>query len=285
MVEKITVKTKILVYLYDFLNFKDRYVYPWEITQEGIAKAIGITVTHVPRELEDLLEKGLVEEIKGRVKDKEKRMNVYFLTPSGILEVEKVKDEIGSIKVEYNKRKVKLKDIVEKYSEMNWLEALEIAKKNNKNNDKKNFIEGFTKINLIDRKNEIKSLKKWLKSNSRYLVIRGEKGIGKTSLISKFIFFAKDWNIIMVQIDKVNDLKSFKDKLQNSFNEKIEKIMKRKNLIILDNYYDEKKEIFDYLIKKMSKNSKLIISTSSAFSEDNMDEKIETLYLDSLKKE
>ncbi len=285
MVEKITVKTKILVYLSDYLNFKNRYIYPYEITQEGIAKAVGITVTHVPRELEDLLKKGLVEEIKGRVKDKEKRVNVYFLTPTGLLEVEKIKNEVGSLKIDYNKRKVKLKEVVEKYREMNWLEALEIAKENNKNNEKKNFIEGILKIDLVDRKNEIKSLKKWLKSNSRYLIVRGEKGSGKTALISKFISFARDWNVIMVQIDNVSDLKCFKNKLQNVFNEKIEKIMKRKNLIVLDNYSDDKREIVDYLIRKMSKNSKLIISTSSTFTEDNLDGKIETLYLDSLKKE
>jgi len=285
MVEKITVKTKILVYLSDYLNFKDRYIYPNEITQEGIARAIGITVTHVPRELEDLLEKGLVMEIKGRVKDKEKRVNVYFLTPSGITEVERIKNLIGSIKVEYNKRKVKLSDMVEKYGKMTWLQAIEFAKNNHKNNDRKNYIEGFSKIDLLDRKNEIKSLKKWLKSDVKYLVIRGEKGSGKTSLISKFISLIKDWNIIMVQMDDVRDLKSFKDKLQNGLNERIDKILKRKNLIILDNYSDDKKEILDYLIKKISKKSKIIVSTSSTFADDNIKDRIETLYIDTIKKE
>ncbi len=285
MVEKITVKTKILVYLSDYLNFKDRYIYPNEITQEGIARAIGITVTHVPRELEDLLEKGLVMEIKGRVKDKEKRVNVYFLTPSGITEVERIKNLIGSIKIEYNKRKVKLSDMVEKYGKMTWLQAIEIAKNNHKNNDRKNYIEGFSKIDLLDRKNEIKSLKKWLKSDVKYLVIRGEKGSGKTSLISKFISLIKDWNIIMVQMDDVKDLKSFKERLQDGLNERIDKILKRKNLIILDNYSDDKKEILDYLIKKISKKSKIIVSTSSTFADDNIKDRIETLYIDTIKKE
>ncbi len=285
MVEKITVKTKILVYLSDYLNFKDRYIYPNEITQEGIARAIGITVTHVPRELEDLLEKGLVMEIKGRVKDKEKRVNVYFLTPSGIMEVEKIKNLIGSIKIEYNKRKVKLSDMVEKYGKMTWLQAIEFAKNNHKNNDRKNYIEGFSKIDLLDRKNEIKSLKKWLKSDVKYLVIRGEKGSGKTSLISKFISLIKDWNIIMVQMDDAMDLKSFKERLQNGLNERIDKILKRKNLIILDNYSDDKKEILDYLIKKISKKSKIIVSTSSTFADDNIKDRIETLYIDTIKKE
>ncbi len=285
MVEKITVKTKILVYLSDYLNFKDRYIYPNEITQEGIARAIGITVTHVPRELDDLLERGLVMEIKGRVKDKEKRVNVYFLTPSGIMEVERIKNSIGSIKIEYNKRKVRLSDMVEKYGKMTWLQAIEIAKNNHKNNERKNYIEGFLKIDLLDRKNEIKSLKKWLKSDVKYLVIRGEKGSGKTSLISKFISLIKDWNVIMVQMDNVKDLKSFKDRVQNGMNERIDKILKRKNLIILDNYSDDKKEILDYLIKKISKKSKIIVSTSSTFTDDNIKDKIETLYIDTIKKE
>lgn len=92
--EKISIRSKILIYLYEFINLKDRYQYPTEITQEGIANAMHNNVAHIPREINKLIELGYVERIKGKVIGKDKKLSVYFLTYNGIEEAIKTINKI-----------------------------------------------------------------------------------------------------------------------------------------------------------------------------------------------
>ncbi|MDD1770927.1 MAG: hypothetical protein LUO79_07565 [Methanomassiliicoccales archaeon] len=53
-------------------------------TQEGIASALGLNRTHVTRTLTPLVQAGLMEQEKGRVTGKERRLIYYRLTPAGL---------------------------------------------------------------------------------------------------------------------------------------------------------------------------------------------------------
>ena len=53
------------------------------ITQEGIAKALGIGRNNVPRLLKPLIEEGYVREWKARVYGHSHRKKVYTRTPKG----------------------------------------------------------------------------------------------------------------------------------------------------------------------------------------------------------
>ena len=67
-----------------------------DITQEGIAKALGIGKNNIPRLIRPLIEEGYVQEWKGRVKGYTYRRKVYTLTPKGIQLAKEIEQRITS---------------------------------------------------------------------------------------------------------------------------------------------------------------------------------------------
>lgn len=74
---------------YDFDPEED-YLAPYHVSQEGIAKALGMRENNVSREISKLIEDDLVEDHKARVKSSERKRKVYQLTEKG----KKVKDDL-----------------------------------------------------------------------------------------------------------------------------------------------------------------------------------------------
>ena len=57
-----TVDEKVLMHLWDHSTLKDEREAPFEVTQHGIAAAVGIIRSAVPRSVKKLVEKGYIEE-------------------------------------------------------------------------------------------------------------------------------------------------------------------------------------------------------------------------------
>ena len=74
---RLKTQDKILLHLYDYRNMRDKYEYPSEITQAGIAGVVGISVSHIPRNISKLINEGLVVAKKGHVPNKKKRVTIY----------------------------------------------------------------------------------------------------------------------------------------------------------------------------------------------------------------
>lgn len=79
----LTVKERIQLHLFDYSRFAEEYESPSEVTQEGIALAVGIRVHHVNQYAGPLGKEGLIEVRMGHVKRARRRRRVYFLTPKG----------------------------------------------------------------------------------------------------------------------------------------------------------------------------------------------------------
>ncbi|MGC9166117.1 MAG: ATP-binding protein [Thermoplasmata archaeon] len=269
---RVTLKLKILLYLSEFSKYRGIHengdeiaIYPEEITQEGIAKAVGITVSHVPRELKDLINDGLVEEIKGRVKNRTKRINVYFLSPMGIAEVNKIKNEIGNREIEFNNKIYKVKDLIEKYKFMTWLDYFNnylIQQKKDGEFSNIYHVENLINTKLINRNIELRKINEWYQSEIPFLVIIGARGSGKTAIISKFISVIKNIDnvdIIMISLTENADIEFLKKKLEEIYKKSKsfeEIILKTDNLIILDNYYRVSEELVEFLNSILYKKSR-----------------------------
>ncbi|MCJ7607480.1 MAG: hypothetical protein MUO94_06520, partial [Thermoplasmata archaeon] len=65
-----------------------------ECTQVGIANAVGISRTHVPRAVRSLIKEGTVEEVRGRVAGRGRRMGVYVVTSGGLRRVVAIWEEL-----------------------------------------------------------------------------------------------------------------------------------------------------------------------------------------------
>ncbi|MCI0497585.1 MAG: tetratricopeptide repeat protein, partial [Thermoplasmata archaeon] len=101
--DMITVKDKILLHLMDFSP--ERFLshdwesheqiiesMPIELTQEGIAKAVGIKWTHVSRALKEFEMHGIMISKKANIEGVDKRRNIYFLNMRG-MEVARLRQE------------------------------------------------------------------------------------------------------------------------------------------------------------------------------------------------
>lgn len=79
----LTVKERIQLHLFDYSRFSDAYEAPPEVTQEAIARAVGIRIHHVNQYVGPLKTDNLVEERVGHIKKSRRRRKMYFLTAKG----------------------------------------------------------------------------------------------------------------------------------------------------------------------------------------------------------
>jgi DNA-binding MarR family transcriptional regulator len=96
---RVTVKEKILIHLLGFTKYKDKFEVPSQVSQDGMAKSVGVRRSHIASALKDLRERELVEETKARFEGQERRKNAYFLTFEGQAEAQRIKEALLEKKV------------------------------------------------------------------------------------------------------------------------------------------------------------------------------------------
>ncbi len=209
-------RMRILLHLSKYSSFIDEFNAPTELTQEGIGSAIGIGRNNVPRELKKLMNEDLVYVKKCHVKGVRNKRSVYLLTRKGISEANKIKDELKELPVTVidfsgNRETYPLKDIPKSYGIDFVTAAINLDK--NRNLDLVGILRRREKAyhsideNLIvrdfyGRKEELKEIGKWMKSNKKILLLSGISGIGKTTLLLKFVKDKlKDRNVLFIKIE------------------------------------------------------------------------------------
>lgn len=108
---RVTVKEKILIHLFGFSKFKDEFEVPQKVTQDGMARVIGVRRSHIASALKDLKTSEFVEEKKTRIEGNERRKNAYFLTPIGETEALRIKESVLDKKVKIRLEDGSLKDV------------------------------------------------------------------------------------------------------------------------------------------------------------------------------
>lgn len=98
-VPHLTVNEKILIHLSDFTAFRDQFDVPLDVTQEGIADALGIRLNHVPRAVKSLLATGKLSERTASVSGIKRRRKTYFVTESGLADARYLKSGLKKIQV------------------------------------------------------------------------------------------------------------------------------------------------------------------------------------------
>jgi len=94
---KLTAGEKILIYLYDYIKYRNSFEVPFEVTQDGIAQNTGINRSHIPRSVKKFIDKNYIEEVSAHVKGMGRRRKVYFLTESGIDYAKKIRENISNL--------------------------------------------------------------------------------------------------------------------------------------------------------------------------------------------
>lgn len=80
---ELTVSERILYFLNGYVKYDEKYEVPFDITQDGVSQACGISRAHAAIELKKLRSSGIVSERLSHVKRGKARRKVYFLTFEG----------------------------------------------------------------------------------------------------------------------------------------------------------------------------------------------------------
>jgi len=91
---RLTVEERILLHLLRYNRFREELEAPWAVTQEGIANAIGILRSAVPRSVRRLLTIGQLEEEVAHVKGITRRRKTYFLSSPGVIRGQNIQEKL-----------------------------------------------------------------------------------------------------------------------------------------------------------------------------------------------
>jgi len=207
------VQERILLHLRDYADYADKVEVPFAISQMGIANAVAIARSNVPRAISGMKETGHLIERQAHVSGVSRKRKAYFLTAEGV----KLADQIWS-KVSEQPVKIIHPD---GRSEMVELQlALQITELPLRHVDILRYIDDSGTIDLSSlspdlierdlskhiekqlvsslndlprlrrfygREDEISKMAKILESDSTTLLVPGIAGIGKTALAAKLI--------------------------------------------------------------------------------------------------
>jgi ATP/maltotriose-dependent transcriptional regulator MalT/DNA-binding MarR family transcriptional regulator len=218
----LTIEDAVMLHLLDLTKFQDEFEVPLELTQPGIADAVGIRRSHVANVVKNLKEKGNVDDRTAHVKNQPRKRKIYFLTDNGkdyALQLRnKLEQKTVQIKNQKGKlEKVKMSEINKKHStQISLLQLIRnvqpdksikldhIFELDTKSQTQKsgtltvdgpiNFIETMAHpARFVGRNEELSNINEWINSElPRIIVITGIPGIGKTTLAAKVIEGFKD---------------------------------------------------------------------------------------------
>ncbi len=194
---QVTVGERILVHLTAYVRFSDAVECPHEMTQDGIAHALGISRAHAALELKRLKASGRVEERSAHVPGARSRRKVYHLTPSGAALARGLRDHARA-------KSVLLADGPER-REARGAEAIEALKSRGlREGEAMDLVLTGDVVDLragrlppdarglpgsagpfVGRDAELGALRAWLASPSPLALVLGVAGVGKTALAAR----------------------------------------------------------------------------------------------------
>jgi len=163
---------------------------PYSRCQKGIGEAVGLSRPRVSQIIGELTDKGWIKEEISRVRGLKRRRKVYFLTPTGFEKAKNIKDKLEKKKVRV---KTESSDFEIELGDINSTLNLDILDALNKmENDLIDLTksEDIREPSFTGRDEELKFLSEKLEqvkeNGSTTVFIKGEAGIGKTSLLKEF---------------------------------------------------------------------------------------------------
>jgi tetratricopeptide (TPR) repeat protein/DNA-binding MarR family transcriptional regulator len=206
---KLTIEERILLHIRDYFKYEHNMQAPFALTQDGIAKAVSVVRSAIPRSMKKLEDKGFVKEQISHVEGVVRRRKIYYLTTEGLMRAQEIIEKLEQVKCTAKNQEGEEKEL--KLSELNkylgtnftFLEILEgvdeecmfdysafvamKAKAEVEGEEPEGFIAMTEKAPklayFIGRDNELDTLKAWLEGPDRNIVVvHGIAGIGKTTM-------------------------------------------------------------------------------------------------------
>ena len=207
------VHERILLHLRDYSDFSDSVEVPFALSQMGIANAVSIARSNVPRAIAGLKDQGLLIEKQAHVSGVSRKRKAYFLTDSGmqladetwlrisqhpiriiISDSESHNTTLGGA-VDVLPFSMKSVDILRYLDDSSIIDVRnltpDLVERDLSKRVEKQLISSLADLprlrHFYGRTNELDTMVKLLEPRSTTLIVPGIAGIGKTSLAAKLL--------------------------------------------------------------------------------------------------
>ena len=207
------VQERILLHLSDFSDFMSSVEVPFALSQMGIANAVAIARSNVPRAISGLKDQGLLVERQAHVQGVSRKRKAYFLTDPGMNLAEEtwkrlrefplrailpdgnaIASTLGDIqdKLPFNMRPV---DVIRYLDDNGVLDvrslSADLVERDLSKHVEKQLVTSLGDLprlrHFYGRSTELENMVNLLEARSTTLMIPGIAGIGKTSMAAKVI--------------------------------------------------------------------------------------------------
>ena len=207
------VQERILLHLLDYSDFKDSIEVPFALSQMGIANAVAIARSNVPRAIAGLKDQGILVERQAHVKGVSRKRKAYFLTDSGVslaretwerlseFPVRCILDDQPAVSTTLGGAKSVLPfemrpvDVIRYIDEHNCLDvrnlSADLVERDLSKHVEKQLVTALADLprlrHFYGRATELDNMVNLLEARATTLLVPGIAGIGKTTVASKLI--------------------------------------------------------------------------------------------------
>ncbi len=199
-------KERIQLHLFAYQRFEDEYEAPLEVTQDGIARAVGINIHHVTQYVRPLLSEEMLQERTSHIQGGKRRRKVYFLTDRGRNQSASLRSSLLAGEVPFRSRSGKIRKVplTEVYQERRrgtplcelLLELKSLGYVPEEAGEEAAGIVDFAReapaVDFFYGREEEVSYVLEAVNRAPFVVITGMAGIGKTTLGSKVCELLRD---------------------------------------------------------------------------------------------
>ncbi len=234
-----------------------------ECTQVGIANAVGISRTHVPRAVRSLIKDGLVEETRGRVSGRDRRMGVYLVTPEGLRHATEIwggmLDLIFTLERDGDSTEVSGAELEEMVGRKRAFMAVSQSRDGILRLDGR----GGKPVRDLDeapempeaffgRDSELEAIAEFMASDSKVLIILGNRGYGATTLALEHVRENDETSVLWTDLGIHADAETLKERMMG-FAEKVRRgvtdpldaLDLRGCLLVFDEYYAVEEDLVE----------------------------------------
>ncbi len=207
------VQERILLHLLDYSDYKDSIEVPFALSQMGIANAVAIARSNVPRAIAGLKDQEILVERQAHVKGVSRKRKAYFLTDSGValatetwerlseFPVRCILNDQPSVETTLSGAKSVLPfemrpvDIIRYIDENNCLDvrnlSADLVERDLSKHVEKQLVTSLADLprlrHFYGRATELDNMVNLLEARATTLLVPGIAGIGKTTMASKLI--------------------------------------------------------------------------------------------------
>ena len=260
---QLSVNDRVLLHLSRFASDIPPEEYPPETAQTGIASAVGISRTHVPRAVKGLIKDGLVAELTARVRGHERRMNVYTVTTEGLRRSEELwkttLDSSFPVMTNGKTTEMKGREIEELVGRKRALAVISqmregiVAIDETRRAPFRDLRDAPSVREFYGRDTELDSMEEFMESESRVLVVIGNRGYGTSSLVKKFIDEQDDTDVLWTNLapnTKTAELEeriiSFGRKLNGEVKTLADMAKQKNALLVFDDYFSVGDDVVEF---------------------------------------